>query len=106
VGFTCPHSLVIQNGKSSHKGSIVKAIFYRAVSVVIVGLISYLIASSSTSSSKISVAFVLIETAWYYSNERLGIRIKWDKEESEGTLNKRGELKPPLEAQSKNREAH
>jgi uncharacterized membrane protein len=64
----------------THQRSIVKAVIYRGPSILIVGAISYLVTGSFTSTSKITVAFAVVETGFYILNERVWNRITWGRE--------------------------
>lgn len=64
----------------NRKRSIVKAITYRILATIILGVVSWYYTKEFFTTSAITITFTIIATIVFYLNERAWNRINWGKE--------------------------
>ena len=67
----------VENMRDSRKRSIVKAINYRIICIIMLALVTYLITGDIFEMTTIVIVFQSIQMFIYYFHERLWERIKW-----------------------------
>jgi len=69
----------VKNLEETKKRSLSKAMTWRIVAVIDLGIISYLITGSWQKTTLITLLFNLIQIVFYYFHERVWNRISWGK---------------------------
>ena len=61
----------------SRKRSIVKALFWRVIGIIVLGAITWILTKDSQTTTSITLMFHTINLVLYYYHERLWERIDW-----------------------------
>lgn len=78
----------------SKRRSLVKAMSWRIIAILILGTISYIFTGNWEDTSLITIAYSLVQVFIYFLHERLWERIRWGKPNSIDSLPPARELTP------------